>query len=307
MTTLTFSGSRTVAAVDQEVAAHEAIAVRDELAARRQQRTLARDERDALITQNLPLVGFVVNRLGRLVGRDILLDREDLMAFGTEGLIAAVDTFDATRGLQFSGWAVMHIRTTILDELRRLDPMRRSLRTQRKAIDQVAADFANTHGRWPTVSEIAAALGQPVQVVQRTLEVTSRVVVSIDRDGGGAAGDEGSFNLANLVADDDPAGSPEESLERHEISRLLADAIASLPAREELLIVSHYRQGLTMRDISRLLNVSESRVSQLHERALRQIRAFMEQELGVSIAPAPRRTRTHASRPAPAPRAWQAA
>ena len=103
--------------------------------------------REAMISQHLPLVRYVANSMARHAGQSVLLDYDDLLSYGTEGLIAAVDSFDAERGLKFSTWAVMHIRTTIQDALRALDPLPRSLRAKGKEIDRVSATLAHAAGR----------------------------------------------------------------------------------------------------------------------------------------------------------------
>lgn len=253
-----------------------------------------RAEREEMMVKNLPLVRYVANAMSRHAGQSVLLDYDDMLSYGTEGLIAAVDTFDAERGLKFSTWAVMHIRTTIQDALRTLDPLPRSVRAKGKEIDRVSANLAHAHGRWPEQAEIAAALGQPIEQLRRTMDSLAHSIVSLEQvdgghDGASTSGDEGGYSMLNLLADDDPTTSPAESLERTEMSRLLRAAIAALPPREEVLIDAHYRQGQSMRQVSYLLGISESRVSQLHARAVRLLREHMNQALSIDPAPTNRR------------------
>jgi RNA polymerase sigma factor for flagellar operon FliA len=242
--------------------------------------------REAMITQHLPLVRYVANSMARHAGQSVLLDYDDLLSYGTEGLIAAVDSFDADRGLKFSTWAVMHIRTTIQDALRTLDPLPRSLRAKGKEIDRVAAALAHERGVWPELPTLAGALGQPLDALRKTLQDLGQSVVSLEQvddghNGAATGGDEGGFSLLNLLADEDPAVSPEESLDRQELSRLLQAAVAALPPREEVLVDAHYRRGQSMRQISRLLGISESRVSQLHARAVKLLREHLQQALAL--------------------------
>jgi len=264
----------------------------------------ARAEREAMIARHVPLARYVANAMSRHTGQSILLDYDDLLSYGAEGLIAAVDTFDATRGLKFSTWAVMHIRTTIQDALRTLDPLPRSLRSKGKEIDRVAAELAHAQGRWPELPEIADALGRPIETLRRTMQALGHTVVSLEQvddghNGAATSGDDGGFSLLNLLADEDPAVSPSEHLEQRELSRLLGVAIAALPPREEVLIDAHYRQGKSMREVSRMLNISESRVSQLHARAVKLLRESMTRMLSIDPAPvaAPRPPRRR-TRPA---------
>ncbi|HZQ37335.1 MAG TPA: sigma-70 family RNA polymerase sigma factor [Dehalococcoidia bacterium] len=249
-------------------------------------------ERQATIARHLPLARYVANAMSRHTGQSVLLDYDDLLSYGIEGLIAAVDTFDAGRGLKFSTWAVMHIRTTIQDALRTLDPLPRSLRSKGKEIDRVAAELAHTTGRWPELPEIADALGRPLDTVRRTMQALGHTVVSLEQvedghNGASTGGDEAGFSLLNLLADDDPEVSPSERLEQRELSRLLIEAIQSLPPREEVLINAHYCQGRSMREVSRMLNISESRVSQLHARAIKLLREFMQRALAIDPTPEP--------------------
>jgi RNA polymerase sigma factor for flagellar operon FliA len=261
-----------------------------------------RAAREAMIAKHLPLVRYVANAMARHAGQSVLLDYDDLLSYGTEGLIAAVDTFEEERGLKFSTWAVMHIRTTIQDALRTLDPLPRSLRAKGKEIDRVAAALAHASGRWPDLPEIAAALGQPLDQLRRTLQDLGHTLVSLEQaddghNGASTSGDDNGFSLLNLLADEDPEGDPAERLDRRELSRLLRDAIAALPPREEVLIDAHYRRGQSMREVARLLGISESRVSQLHARAIRLLREYLEHALAVDPAASPRRPRRAIARP----------
>lgn len=242
--------------------------------------------REAMIVQHLPLVRYVANGMARHAGQSVLLDFDDLLSYGMEGLITAVDSFDAERGLKFSTWAVMHIRTTIQDALRALDPLPRSLRARGKAIDRVSATLAHERGTWPELPEVAEALGQPLAALRRTMQDLSQTVLSLEqveagRNGASTGGDDAGFSLLNVLADEDPEVNPECKLDSRELLRLLDEAVLALPSREEVLVDAHYRRGQSMRAISRLLGVSESRVSQLHARAVKLLREYMERALSL--------------------------
>jgi RNA polymerase sigma factor for flagellar operon FliA len=138
-------------------------------------------------------------------------------------------------------------------------------------------------------------MGQPVEALRKTQQVLGRSQVSLEQViEGRASGDDGGFCLLDLLADDDPEGIPGESLERQELTRLLQEAIAALPPREALIVDALYRQGQSMRAISPLLGISESRVSQLHTRAVTLVREHVHHALGLAARPAvppqPRRT-----------------
>src|SRR5579871_2069431 len=128
-----------------------------------------RDARAAEIARHLPLVRFLVGRLRHLAATNPVLEVEDLLALGTEGLIAAIDTFDPTHGSQFSTWAILKIRAAVIDGLRELDPVARTTRIQHRRIDQATEALTQETGHRPTVPAIAAALGEPVQEIEQTL------------------------------------------------------------------------------------------------------------------------------------------
>ena len=234
--------------------------------------------RAALIAQHLPLVRSVAGRMPRHTGA--VVDYDDLVGYGTEGLIAAVDTFNPAYHVRFSTWAVLHIRTTIQDALRTLDPLPRSLRAKGKAIERASYDLANDQGQWPEEREVAAALGVPLAQLRTTLQQLRTVTVSLDV-GADADGqdDDQSGSWAAAVADDDVAGDPQAALEQAATTALLLAAVDGLPARERLVVTAYYRQGRSMRAIAAELGVSESRVSQLHARALKLLRSHLTADL----------------------------
>ena len=265
-----------------------------------------------MIEQHMPLVRYVAGAMARHTGQTALLEFDDLISYGVEGLIQAVDTFEPERGLKFSTWAVMHVRTTIQDAMRTLDPLPRGLRARAKEIDRVSAELAHERGCWPGLAEIAEAIGRPVDALRRTMHELPRTTISLEQanvghDGTAVSGDEGGFGLLNMLADTDPEGSPEESLDAQELIRLLKAAEAALPAREALLVDAYYRRGQNMREVSVLLGISESRVSQLHARAVRLLREHLNAALWSdtgsvnSVAPQPVVDLSSAEPPAAAP------
>src|SRR6266516_1451071 len=116
-------------------------------------------DREALITHHLPLVRYVAGSMARHANASSIVDYEDLVGYGTEGLIDAVDSFNPRYNVRFSTWAVMHIRTTIQDALRSLDPLPRSLRDKSKEIERVQTALANDRGEWPADGDVAVQLG----------------------------------------------------------------------------------------------------------------------------------------------------
>jgi RNA polymerase sigma factor for flagellar operon FliA len=233
-----------------------------------------RRARDAQITAHQPLVHFVVGRMRSMAEASSLLDFEDLLSYGTEGLIAAVDSFEPGHGAKFSTWAVLKIRNAVLDGLRTLDPIARSTRHRGHVIDRTTDDLVITTGRWPTLGELAQALDEPITQLGLTLQELARETVSsLDRER--SNGDDDGQDLHELLADDDPANDPAAVVDQLALYALLHEAIAQLPVREELLIALFYRENYPLERIATRLGVSSSRVSQLHARALCRLRASL--------------------------------
>ncbi len=232
------------------------------------------EHREAMITKHMPLVRYVAGSMSRHANASAIVDYDDLVGYGTEGLIEAVDTFNPAYNVRFSTWAVMHIRTTIQDALRTLDPLPRSLRSKGKEIDRVSFDLANRIGYWPSSEQIASELNVPVTKLRTTMRDINKTLVSLENvDESG--GEESSHSWLSSLADDDPDADPEATLDLFETHALLLRAVDALPEREALVITAYYRQNLSMRSIAEMLGVSESRVSQLHARALKLLREAM--------------------------------
>ena len=229
--------------------------------------------REHMIVTHLPLVRYVARSMARYATVSSIVDGEDLMAYGSEGLIRAVDTFDPAKSTRFSTWAVLHIRTAILDALRALDPLPRRVRALSKQIEQVSTALANQSDCWPDDADVARALGMPLRDVQATMQQLNRHVVSLEKVQDSRGG-EGDWEYAWLPtpADHNPTTDPEAVLERIELRRRLLRAVNELPERQARLLRMYYGQGRTIRAIGEVLNVSESRVSQLHTHALKLLR-----------------------------------
>lgn len=231
-------------------------------------------DRDAMITHHLPLVRYVAGSMARHANASSIVDYEDLVGYGIEGLIDAVDTFDPSYNVRFSTWAVMHIRTTIQDALRVLDPLPRSLRSKSKEIEKVQYALANERGIWPADAEVAQELGISVDRLRHLQQDINRSVVSLENVSEGNGEDPGTSILSQL-AETDPEVDPEGHLDAIEMRLILKQAVAALPERERLVTTLYYNQGRSMRSISEQLGISESRVSQLHARTLKLLRAEM--------------------------------
>jgi RNA polymerase sigma factor for flagellar operon FliA len=235
-------------------------------------------DRETMITHNLPLVRYVAGSMARHASASSIVDYDDLVGYGTEGLIDAVDTFDPSYNVRFSTWAVMHIRTTILDALRTLDPLPRSLRAKSKEIERVQTRLANEHGSWPSDREVASELGINVDRLRHLQQDINRTVVSLDNVTD-TNGDDVGMSWLSSLAETDPEVDPESHLDDSEMRVILKQAVEAQPERERLVINLYYGQNRSMREIAERLNISESRVSQLHARAVKLLRAEIKHML----------------------------
>jgi len=227
--------------------------------------------REQLILQHTPLVKYVIGRLA--IHLPQVLDYEDVLAYGTLGLIQALDRFDPSRGVKFQSYAVMRIRGAILDALRALRGLPQSVTDKAKRLQRAAIELEQTLGRPPTDEELARALEiTPTELNQQMLDA-SWVTVSLDSIL--EAQSDGHLGaLTSRNRDDDVQGSVERAEQIEELSA----ALKTLDERERLILSLYYHEELTMREIGQVLEVSEGRVCQLHARALHKLRVVMGQK-----------------------------
>jgi RNA polymerase sigma factor for flagellar operon FliA len=233
-------------------------------------RTGAKGDRDRLILTYAPLVKYVAGRLGS--GLPAHVDEGDLVSYGLLGLISAIERYDPDRDIKFETYAIVRIRGSIIDELRALDWVPRSVRSRAREIERAIAELESKLGRAPTDDEIAGKIGITEEELEESLTDISRSsIAALDELwSGGPDGDQVSL----LDTLEDPSGPrPSEALDETEIRETLADAIARLPEREKLVITLYYYEELTLREIGEVLSVTESRVSQLHTKAVLRLRS----------------------------------
>lgn len=227
-------------------------------------------KRDEMILQHLPLVTFVVNRLSTDRSRTLGLDREDAMGYGTEGLIQAVDGFDDKRGTSFASFAVQRIRGSILDAVRRQDPLPRSLRRSTRRVEAAAQELATQLGRWPTNKELAVRMGVGLRDIQEIQRHAASRFVSLEnvlQDGGS----EGSGQRYD-PADSDDRSDPAVAAEHTASLEMLEAAVGLLSERDREILKLRYAECRPFHEVGKMLGLSESRVCQLHKRILRQLR-----------------------------------
>jgi RNA polymerase sigma factor FliA len=233
-------------------------------------RTGAPGDRDRLILTYAPLVKYVAGRLGS--GLPAHVDEGDLVSYGLLGLISAIERYDPDRDIKFETYAIVRIRGSIIDELRALDWVPRSVRSRAREIERAIAELESKLGRAPTDEEIAGKIGITEEELEESLTDISRSsIAALDELwSGGPDGDQVSL-LDTLEDTNGPR--PSEALDETEIRETLADAIARLPEREKLVITLYYYEELTLREIGEVLSVTESRVSQLHTKAVLRLRS----------------------------------
>ena len=231
-------------------------------------------DRDAAIRQYAPLVKYVVGRLA--IGLPAILDYEDILSYGTIGLIEALDRFDNTKGVKFETYAISRIRGAIIDALRSLDRLPRSVRQKVKRLEQINLALIAEHGREPMDSELAAGMGMTIEQYHQTLVDASWVTVSLD-----GLLDRDDNNDGSTVTEM-PADPNEEDftrrLEKRQMLDALTGAVKGLPEREWLIVSLYYKDEMTMKEIAQILDISESRVCQLHGRALGRLRARLARD-----------------------------
>jgi RNA polymerase sigma factor FliA len=227
--------------------------------------------RERLILTYAPLVKFVAGRLGATLPAHV--DEQDLVSYGLLGLIGAIERFDPDREIKFETYAISRIKGAIIDELRSLDWVPRSVRTRAREIERAIADLERRLHRAPTDEEIAAKVGISTDELEHSLsEISRSSMAALDELWSPSGGGGDQIALIDTIEDED-APDPEHSLEQNEMREALGEAIARLPEREKLVVTLYYYEELTLREIGEVIGVTESRVSQLHTKAVLRLKA----------------------------------
>ena len=261
--------SHTAVTVNEQVDGEPSLAPRP---ARRARRSLMVAEREELITKHLPLVRFVAGKIARRGLPSSIVEYDDLVGYGTEGLIRAVDSYDPDAGTQFSTWAVIKIRAAILDALRALDPVSRPQRVNAQLLQRVSQEDAHLTGEWPSEGRLVELTGLTQTQVRTATQMQHTHVVSLSDGPWSPGGEDAHVGVVERLADEDPGVNPDEMLDTKETFAVLRTVVGLLPEREAQILRLYYWQGVSMRDIADRLGVSESRISQLHSQALRRAR-----------------------------------
>jgi RNA polymerase sigma factor for flagellar operon FliA len=224
-----------------------------------------------------PLVKYVAGRMGS--GLPAHVEESDLISYGLSGLISAIERFDLSREIKFETYAITRIRGAIIDELRTLDWVPRSVRARAREFERVNMKLEARLQRAPTDEEMASELGITVPEFQDALvQISNSTIVALDElwNVSDSSGDQVSL-LDTLP--DSSAPDPQMLVDESELRDRIADAIAALPEREKLVVALYYYENLTLREIGEVLGVTESRVSQLHTKAVLRLRSKLAGEL----------------------------
>ena len=230
--------------------------------------------REQIIIEYAPLVKLVAGRLNMYLGYNV--EYEDLVSYGIFGLIDAIDKFDMTKDVKFETYASLRIRGSILDQIRKMDLIPRTVRKKKKKIDEAIKAVEQRTGKTASDEEIAGELGVTEEELlnwQSQLKVTNVVSLNEYVEQGTEPVMETRGN-SHFV-------QPEEMVEQNELKEMLQKAMELLTEKESKVILLYYYEELTLKEISRILEVSESRVSQLHTKALQKMQKTMGNYMGI--------------------------
>ena len=227
-----------------------------------------------LILEYAPLVKVVAGRLSMYLGYNV--EYEDLVSYGVFGLIDAIDKFDTGKEVKFETYASLRIRGAILDQIRKMDWIPRTIRQRQRQIDTAMKDIEQKNGRPATDAEIAAYIGiSENELSDWQNQAKADNMVSLNE----------YVEQGNDISSDKGLGggfdTPERVIEKSELKEMLAQALELLTEKEKKVILLYYYEDLTLKEISRILEVSESRISQLHTKALQKMKTKMGNYIGI--------------------------
>lgn len=224
--------------------------------------------RDKLIVQYIYLARYVVGRIK--VNLPSSFSFEDVVSFGIEGLIDAIEKYHPSKGAKFESYALMRIRGAIIDKIRSSDWLPRSLRRKIKDIKLATERLKQQIGRAPTTREVAEVMQLPEGKILEIMSCDVTVNSIYDKKGTG----EDSVEIIDTIEDGN-SNKPEEDVEKTDAKRELEAALKKLPERERTLLVFYYHENMTLKEIGEAINVSESRVCQLHAQAIMKLRNIL--------------------------------
>ena len=228
----------------------------------------SREYRDKLIVQYIYLAKYVVGRIK--VNLPPSFSFEDIVSFGIEGLIDAIEKYHPSKGAKFESYALMRIRGAIIDKIRSSDWLPRTLRRKIKEVKIATERLKQQTGRAPTTKEIADVMGLSEDKVVEIMSCDVSVNSIYDKKGSG----EDSVEIIDTIEDEN-SSRPEDEIEKVDAKKELELALKKLPERERTLLVFYYHENMTLKEIGEAINVSESRVCQLHAQAIMKLRNIL--------------------------------
>ncbi len=237
-------------------------------------KTKSSQSRDKIILEYAPLVKLVAGRLSMYLGYNV--EYEDLVSYGIFGLIDAIDKFDCTKAVKFETYASLRIRGAILDQIRKMDWIPRTIRQKQKKVDSAIKEIEDQEGRAARDTEIAKKLGigeDEFLEWQSQMKITNIVSLNEYLEQGSEVPNE---KKCSKYFD-----APEEVMEQTELKQILKEALELLTEKERKVIVLYYYEELTLKEISNVLEVSESRISQLHTKGLQKMKRKLGNYMGI--------------------------
>jgi len=225
--------------------------------------------RDSIIKQYAPLVKYVAGKVS--VGMPSSVDFDDLVGFGVFGLLDAIEKYDPDKHVKFKTYAVTRIRGSIFDELRSIDWVPRSVRQKTREIDDAVQRLESSLGRSATDKEVAKELNMETEDYNKALlKISGTSMLSLN-DVWYSGDDNDKISIQDSI--ESPSSlRPDSIAEREEIKRVIVQSISELPEKEKKVLVLYYYEDLTLKEIGKVLEVTESRVSQLHTKAIMRLR-----------------------------------
>ncbi len=233
--------------------------------------------RESMIVEYLPLVKRIVDKMSVYLPPSV--DKDDLIEAGIVGLIDAVDKYDPGKNCKFSTYARFRIKGAIMDELRSLDIMPKSMRQKSKQIEETYSRLENMLGRAPTEKEMADELGITEERYNKLIyELRSAFIINFDDFKSLKIDDDDNDGFEALLKSDEPA--PDQNVFFKELCDILAEEIENLPERAKLVITLYYYEDMTLTEIAKILGLAKSTVSETHAKALLMLRSRLKKRLG---------------------------
>jgi RNA polymerase sigma factor for flagellar operon FliA len=230
-----------------------------------------RHARERLVLAYSPLVKYVAGKMGS--GLPSYVDDADLISYGLTGLISAIERFEPSREIKFETYAMSRIKGSIIDELRSMDWVPRSVRMRAREFERANAKLEHKLHRAPTDQELADELDvTPEELQEHIQQISNSAVIALDELWSVSDSSGGQVSLLDTIEDPN-AADPERSFDAVNVKEQIAEAISRLPEREKLVVALYYYENLTLREIGEVLGVTESRVSQLHTKAILRLKA----------------------------------